>query len=112
MTVAQMAPRTADWLVDQARRFGQPACIVYDCPVDFELLKPLLQHAGRWLEVRSMLQPLHVHEHLDRLDSNLAAEAAYDRLLPRGLHRHHALADAHALRAAHYALLTGKYLKS
>lgn len=54
---------------------------------------------------------MYLREHLGRLDASLSAAAMFDRLSSRDLQPHHALADAHALRAAHYALLTGKYLK-
>jgi hypothetical protein len=107
-----MGQRTAEWLRAQVATLGQPARIVFDYPADYELLKKLLRDTGGWEEVRPVVRPVYLREHLGRLDANLSAEAMFGRLAARNLERHHALADAHALRAAHYALLTGKYLKS
>lgn len=112
MNYAQMGRVTADWLLAHTRSsHGQPANLCFDYPADYELLKKLLRDSARWDEVRPGIRPIYLREHLGRLDAKLSAGAMFDRLSSRGLHPHHALADAHALRAAHYALLTGKYLK-
>lgn len=107
----QMGQRTARWVLDQATRFGQPAHIGYDYASDYELFETLLRDAGQWATVREVVLPLYVGEWTDRFDGNLGAAAAYEWVRRRGLDRHHALADAHALRAAHYAVMTGKRVK-
>lgn len=103
-----MGERTARWVLQQATRFSQPALIAFDYAPDFELLEYLLRDAGQWESVRDVMRPLNVAELASRFDGALSAEAAYAALRRRGLERHHALADAHALRAACITALTGK----
>jgi len=114
-TYAEMAQRTADWLSAEASRIkarsGQPAILAYDYFADLELLIQLLEDAGHGALLRTLLRPTNVGELTSRFDGGLAAEAAFQALGRRGLRRHHALADAVALRAALYACLTGRRLK-
>lgn len=112
-TLEVLARRTADWLFDEARRIhaqaSQPAFIVFDHPTDFELLVRLLQQDARWPQLAPQLQALDVSELTSRFDAAVAEDAAFEELRrQRGLARHHALADALALRAALYAGLTGR----
>lgn len=107
-TREQMGLRTARWMVEQAARLGQPVLIAFDYAPDYELLEYLLRDAGQWDAVRDVIRPLNVDELANRFDGLLGAEAAYEAVKRRGLERHHALADAHALRAACIATLTGK----
>jgi len=107
----EMGKRTARWLLTQTARLGEPTQITFDYETDYNLLKSLLQDAGQWEAVRSVTVPQNVGEWSNRLDGSLGASFAYDQLQGRGLERHHALADAHALRAACYAVDTGKRLK-
>jgi hypothetical protein len=106
--VEVMGKQTGDWLLEQARRLCQPVFIAFDYVTDYELLEQLLRDVGRWTTVREVVRPLNVAELADHFESGLAAEYAYGALRRRGLERHHALADAHALRAACIATLTGK----
>lgn len=110
-TREQMGLRTARWLLEQAARLGQPAQVAFDCVMDYELLEYLLRDAGQWDAVRDVVRPLNVGELASTFDGVLGAEAAYEALKRRGLDRHHALADAHALRAACIATLTGKRIR-
>lgn len=103
-----MGERTARWLQQQAAHLSQPAVIAFDYAPDFELLEYLLRDADQWESVREVVRPLNVAELASSLDGALSAEAAYAALRRRGLERHHALADAHALRAACITALTGK----
>jgi len=107
----QMGLRTARWVLDQAARYGQPTHIGFDYAPDYELFESHLRDTGQWDAVREAVLPLYVGEWTNRLDGNLGAAAAYEWASKRGLDRHHALADAHALRAAHYAVMTGKRVK-
>lgn len=107
-THEEMGLRTARWLQDQITRLGQPAFIAFDYAPDYELFEYLLRDAGQWDAVRELVRPVNVDELASRLDGALCAEAAYEAMRARGLERHHALADAHALRAACIAVITGK----
>ena len=84
-----------------------PVQIVFDHPTDFELLTRLLRDSGEWCPALSaQLQPLNASELISRFGPGLAYDSAFRALRPRGLERHHALADALALRAALRPLLT------
>lgn len=107
-TYAEMGARTARWLLDNATRFGQPAHIGFDYPADFELLERLMRDIGQWEFVGQLYRPLNVDEWSSRFDGTLGAANAYSQLSRRNLHPHHALADAHALRAACIAVQTGR----
>lgn len=106
-----MGERTARWLLERVDRLGQPATIAFDYPADFELLKYVLGDAGQWESMGACVRPLNVAELTSPFEATLCAEAAYEALRRRGLKRHHALADAHALRAACIATLTGKRVR-
>lgn len=107
----QMGLRTARWLKEQLACFGQPAYIAFDYSPDYEFFEYLLRDAGHWDAVREVIRPVNVDELASRFDGALGAEAAYEVMRRRGLERHHALADAHALRAACIAVTTGKRVK-
>lgn len=110
-TYEEMGLRTARWLRGRITRFGEPVCIAFDYAPDYELLEHLLREAGHWNAVREFVRPVNVDECTSRLDGALGAEAAYVAMRTRGLERHHALADAHALRAACIAYVTGKRVR-
>jgi hypothetical protein len=107
----EMGERTARWLLELTTRLGQPATIAFDYAADYELLEYLLRDAGHWRSVREVVRPLNVDDLANRFDGALGADAAYQALRKRGLERHHALAGAHALRAACIATLTGKRVR-
>jgi hypothetical protein len=104
----QMGWRTALWLQDQVHRNGQPAYVAFDYPTDYELLEHVLRDAGRWDALRQFVRPVNVAEISSRIDGALGAAAMYEAMRRRGIERHHALADAHALRAACLAIVTGR----
>ena len=99
-TREQMGHRTAKWLTSQANRFGWPAYVAHDYAADFELLEQVLREVGQWRFVRESLQPLNGATVGAWPAPNEAAERCFSTLAERGLLRHHALADAQALRAA------------
>ena len=108
----QMGLRTARWLLDHAAHFGQPALIAHDYAPDYESLEYLIRDAGLWEVVRKVVRPLNVNDMTGTFEGSMAAESAYERIrATRGLERHHALADAHALRAMCIAVTTGKRVK-
>ena len=107
----QMGLRTARWLLHQTTRFGQPAHIAFDFAADYQLFEQLLRDSGQWNAVRRWVSPLDVGELVSRFDAILGSSVGYQLASKRGLERHHALADAHALRTACYSASTGKRMK-
>lgn len=103
----EMSERTGQWLARQAERHGT-LNLVYDDPGDFNRLRDLLRRSWCWEAIAPLLVPLDVTEFAGRLDYEMGRELAYEWLKPRGLGRHHALADAHALRAAWYGICHGR----
>jgi hypothetical protein len=103
-----MGERTARWVLDQVARHGQPAVIAFDFVPDYQLFERLIRDAGQWAVVSPFCNGVDVSEMTGRLDSQLGADRIYGLLRRRGLERHHALADAFALRGACYAYETGK----
>jgi len=107
----EMGRRTAAWLLDLAAQVGEPLLIGYDHLADFMLVERCIGDAGMWSRVRDLALPRNVSEVSGIFECNLAAEYAYEALRSRDLHRHHALADAHALRAAYVAYTTGRRVR-
>ena len=93
--------RTADWLITLARESGEPVSIAFDYSVDYALLEGVIRDCGAWEEVRQIVRPLNVALRTGTRPGVLAAEDCYRALAACGLRRHHALADALALRAAY-----------
>ena len=107
-TAPDMALRTAAWLREQASRLGAPLLIGHDYATDYELLERCLRDAGQWTSVRELVRPWDITRCTGTFEGHLAADHRYRALSPRGLARHHALADAHALRANYVGFMTGK----
>jgi hypothetical protein len=105
---AGMASRTVEWLQEKVRSFGQPATIAFDHEIDFRLFKELVDLAPGGKEVLRQVVPVNVSDITTRFDGALGADAVYAQLRRRGLARHHALVDAHALRGACLSMQTGK----
>ena len=94
-TLVEMAHKTALWLRVQGSESFQ---VAYDYSMDFKLLADLLMLADP--AVLAKLQPIHVGYLLEDPDGIAAADAAWSTAESlHGLTRHHALADAFALRA-------------
>lgn len=71
--------------------------VIYDYSHDYLLVEQMLLAYGAPLRTR--LHPMHVGYLLEDVDGEKAAESAWAALkFDRGLARHHALADAYALR--------------
>lgn len=80
--------------------------VVYDYSADYGFIEELQQQAAS--SVWSRLVPIHVGYLLEDVDGAEAADAEWVRIgVERGLHRHHALADAWALRARFHAVHGG-----
>ena len=106
-----MGRRTADWLLGIAAHFDEPLLIAFDHADDYALVEECIRDSGLWGRVREVVRPRSVNEVNGIFECNLAAEYAYEALRRRDLARHHALADAHALRAAYVAYTTGKRVR-
>lgn len=90
----EMGRRAGEWLQRLAERSGQ-AELLSDCRLDVELLECALGHGGvlhvmSKVGERSVVAAVYDHPDADALFERIASE--------RGLQRHHALADALALR--------------
>lgn len=69
--------------------------------MDYELMEYAIRDAGLWNQVREVVFPVNVNPMTGTITGELGAEACFRELGKRGLKRHHALADALALRAAY-----------
>lgn len=101
-----MGRRVGEWLLELAAEFGTRVEVAYDYDVDFELLEYAVRDSGLWDRVREVVMPVNVGRLTGTIEGELAAEECFRGLSKRGLSRHHALADAHALRAAYLAAKT------
>lgn len=93
-----MGLRVGLWLLELAREASERIEVAFDYPTDWAL-----QGAGLWERVREVLVPVNVAAPYSSREGALAADDAYRTMSSRGLNQHHALADAHALRAAYRA---------
>lgn len=79
--------------------------IVYDYHADFDLLEQSLQCAGMWNQLKGMLQPTHVGYMLGHPVVEAAMHKSWlDSFAANGIERHHALADARALKCGYHAM--------
>jgi hypothetical protein len=103
-TAKELGERTAAWILETAARLGGPILLAYDYQADLDLLVKAIRDAGLWDAVREVMKPLHVDPTYGSAANAEVAEDAveicFDELRDRDLYRHHALADAIALRAA------------
>jgi len=99
----EMGRRAGEWLLALAAETGTRVQVAYDYGMDWELLEYAVRDSGLWDRVREVVWPVDVGALTGTIHGELAAEEAYRALKGRGLGRHHALADAHALRAAYFA---------
>lgn len=105
---AALGQALAEWLEEQGyvTGGGQPGVdVAYDYHTDFDLLERALRKAERWNLLSAQLRPTHVAYLLGEPDSDAAMEASWrESFAAQGIDRHHALADARALRAAFIAV--------
>lgn len=100
----EMGRRTGEWLLGLAARSGTRVEVCFDYATDWELTEYAIRDAGLWDRVREVVLPTNVNALTRTIDGELAAEECFRSLAKRGLQRHHALADALALRAAYVAV--------
>lgn len=101
-TALEMGRRSGEWLLAVGR--GERIELAFDYATDYELLAEALRDCDLWEQVRPILLPVDVGHLCGRLDAELACEECLRELMRRRLTRHHALADALALRAAFVAV--------
>ena len=104
VTADEMGHRTAEWLIAMAGECGGAIDIGFDYSTDYELMEQVIRECGIWGRVREVVRPINVASLTGTIDGELAAEQRFRELAQRGLARHHALADAHALAAAYRAV--------
>lgn len=103
----EIGRRTGDWLLGLAAESGTKVEVAFDYSMDYELMEYAIRDSGLWDQVREAVLPVNVNPITGTITGELAAEACFralGRRGGRGLKRHHALADALALRAAYMAV--------
>jgi hypothetical protein len=96
-TEQEAGPRTAQWLLGLGSARIE---IAFAFQEDYALLQRLLREPGQGDRVTE-LAPVDIAAMSLSAEGSYRAEACYEALATRGLGRHHALADALALRAAY-----------
>lgn len=99
----EMGRRAGEWILGLAAGAGKKVEIAFDYSMDYELMEYVIRDAGLWDQVRAVVIPINVDAITGTITGELAAEECYRSLRARNLGRHHALADALALRAAYVA---------
>lgn len=100
----EMSRRTGEWILGLAAESGNKVEVAFDYAMDYELMEYVIRDCGLWERVREVVSPLNIGALTGSIDGELAAEGCYRELGKRGLHRHHALADALMLMAAYMAV--------
>ena len=100
----EMGRRTAEWLLGLAKESRTQVEIAFDYSPDYELMEYSIRDSGLWARVREVVRPINIGPITGGVDGELAAEEVFRELKKRGLSRHHALADALALRASFVAV--------
>jgi hypothetical protein len=107
-SASEMGVRAGEWLLERAAGIGGQITVAFDYDDDFALLRDAMLEGGVWDRVRPSLVAENIDQVTGRIEGVLAAEASWlESGLYRGLDRHHALADALALRAAWRAVAGG-----
>ena len=100
----EIGRRAGDWLLELAMQSGRKIEVAFDYSTDYELMEYAIRDSGLWDQVREVVIPVNVNSIAGTITGELAAEECFRELGARGLKRHHALADALALRAAYSAV--------
>lgn len=73
--------------------------VAYDFHTDYDLLERALQCAGLWERLKDVLRPTHIGYLICQDDFDAAMDRSWaDSFVANGIERHHALADARALK--------------
>jgi len=89
--------------------FGEPSVdILYDFHSDMDLLEESLRAAAMWTQIKPALVPTHIGYLIGEPEITTAMEASWKASFAADdIARHHALADARALRAGYLAMHGG-----
>lgn len=95
-TEKEFGQRVGAWLLD----LGHSSIdVAYDYHADFDLLERALQYAGLWERLKTVVRPTHIGYLIGQDDVEAAMELSWmQSFAANGIDRHHALADARALR--------------
>lgn len=86
--------------------------VAYDYHADFDLLEQALQCAGMRQLLNDVLRPTHIGYLIDQVNVKAAMHRSWaDSFARHGIERHHALADARALRCGFLAMHGGEELR-
>lgn len=96
-TQKELGQRVGAWLIE----LGHSAIdVAYDFHTDFDLLERALQCVGLWEQLKDVIRPTHIGYLIGQDDVEVAMERSWaDSFVANGIDRHHALADARALRS-------------
>lgn len=95
-TQEELGQRVGTWLIE----LGYSSIdVAYDFHTDFDLFERALQCAGLWERLDDVVRPTHIGYLIGQDDVEAAMERSWaDSFAADGIDRHHALADARALR--------------
>jgi len=97
----ELGGRAGEWLIAQSATAAAEITVAFDHPCDLALLQHAMSEAGVWDQVWRTLRARNVGRITGSAEGQRAAEASWLKSSQfRGLDRHHALADALALKAA------------
>lgn len=100
-SASELGSRAGAWLIAQRAAVAADITVAFDFSGDLALLQDAMSEVGIWDQVWRTLQPQNVARITGSVEGQRAAEASWlESSQFRGLNRHHALADALALKAA------------
>lgn len=99
--VTDIGRRLGAWLLELAAVGNSELTICYDYDADYELFQEALRSVAMWTKLSGVVKPVHVGHLYGSDEVEQAMEASWmQSFISDGIERHHALADARALRAA------------
>ncbi|MDO9235694.1 MAG: hypothetical protein Q7U28_06620 [Aquabacterium sp.] len=95
-TMEELGQRVGAWLIDLG---NVSVDVAYDYHTDFDLFERALQSAGLWDRLKDVVRPTHIGYLIGQDAVEAAMEMSWaSSCVADGIDRHHALADARALR--------------
>ncbi len=111
-TAWEMGRRTGEWFLSLAGDSSQRIDVAYDYTEDFQLLGKAIRKAGIWEDrLEALLRPVNINAMVRNVDGERAKEESLKTSSLQGLQKHHALADARALRASYLVCKAAVALK-
>lgn len=103
-TYWEMGRRMGEWLLGLAEESGAQLEVAFDYSTEYDLMEYTIRDSGLWDRVREVVRPVNIRALTGSPAGEDAADECFRAMHARGLARHHALADAYALRAAYKAV--------